>query len=849
MNYGNKNIYDKEKKIAKKGTVRRKRVGVYFFHILALAAVVAIYMVVVGLITFIGNVFSEAPEVGPEDVSPDAFTTFVYDQAGNEVETLVAAGANRVYRSLEEIPNELEAAFLAIEDHRFYEHEGIDPTGILRSAVVSITSGDFSQGGSTITQQLIKNTVFTSFMSETTYESVIRKMQEIHLALQLEDEMDKDTILENYLNTINLGQNTLGVQSASERYFNKDVSELTLSECAVIAGITKNPTGYNPITYPEANDERRIKVLEDMASYGFITAEELETALADTDVYARIAANNEAYTVDSSPYSYFTDAMIGQVLEDLQEELGYTPEEAEKALYTQGLTIYSTQDPAIQEIADEEMNDSDNYPSTIDWEVDFAYSIVHEDGTDENYSKQMFAAWAEETLGKSEGLLYDTEEDAYAAVEQYKETLTVTASDTVYETLFVNPQPQASFSIMDPETGHVVALVGGRGEKETSLSLNRATETYRQPGSTFKIVSTYAPALDLGTHTLATSKQDITYTPEGSTKAIKGWRGTMTMRSAIEQSANSIASQTFDDISSEVSMDYLQKFGFEDLLYEPDEEGNVDTGASTALGGLTHGITNLQLTAAYAALANGGVYTEPMFYTQILDHEGNVLIDKTPETHVVVSETTAALITDAMTGVIQRGTGTAASLGSQPAAGKTGTTNNDKDIWFVGYTPYYAAAVWGGYDNPYELPGSNTWRNKMWSNIMKRVHEDLETEDFVMPSSIVRKGVCSITGMVPRDQTVNPPATPGTPTVNPDGSIQPAPLYKCPVTYEYFAPGTTSSGVCTSTSEAHQVVQDLIPAPTPEPTPEPTPVPTPEPTPTPTPEPTPSPTPEPTPTP
>ena len=255
MNYGKKKASQKQKKITSKSTMQGKRIGVRLFKAFLLCLVVVSVVGVIGVGVFVKKIIDDTPQVSPEDVKPKGFTTFVYaDDGTTEIERFVSSGSNRVYESIDEIPVDLQHAFVAIEDERFYEHNGIDLQGIARAAVIGITSGDFSQGASTITQQLIKNNVFTNFMDEQTfYDKLQRKIQEQYLALQIEKQMDKDTIMESYLNTINLGQNCLGVQAAAKRYFNKDVSELTLSECAVIAGITQNPTGYNPITNPEDN--------------------------------------------------------------------------------------------------------------------------------------------------------------------------------------------------------------------------------------------------------------------------------------------------------------------------------------------------------------------------------------------------------------------------------------------------------------------------------------------------------------------------------------------------------------------------------------------------------------------
>ena len=299
----------------------------------------------------------------------------------------------------------MENAFIAVEDSRFRTHKGIDPKGIVRAAVVGITSGgDFSQGASTITQQLIKNSVFPNFVQETKWESVERKIQEWYLAVQIEKVVEKDDILESYLNTINLGQNTLGVQAASKRYFGKDVSELTLSESATLAAITKSPSGYNPITNPEANAKRREKVLKDMLAQEKIKQDEYDTAMADTNgVYERIQTANAEYQESLTVNSYFVDEVAKEVMRDLQSKLGYSETQAQNAVYSGGLKIITTQDLKMQEICDEEMNNDKNYPKGIDWTVTGAISIVHQDGTQKHYDSTTFGKYVSEEYKKQYG--------------------------------------------------------------------------------------------------------------------------------------------------------------------------------------------------------------------------------------------------------------------------------------------------------------------------------------------------------------------------------------------------------------------------------------------------------------
>ncbi|MEF9941696.1 MAG: PBP1A family penicillin-binding protein [Lachnospiraceae bacterium] len=775
MNYGKKQASKKQKEITSKSTMRKKKVGVRFFKVALVCILLLGVTCAVGGGLFIKKIVDDTPQVSPADIKPKGYTTFVYAADGStETERFVSSGSNRIYKTIDEIPDFLAHAFVAIEDERFYQHNGIDMQGIARAAVVGIANGgDFSEGASTLTQQLIKNNVFPNFTEEKTfYDKVERKIQEQFLAVEIEKQVDKNTILELYMNTINLGQNSLGVQSASRRYFNKDVSDLTLSEATVIAGITQSPSKLNPVTNPEENAKRRKKVLNNMLKQKYIDQAAYDEALADP-VYDRVQNINSALEEDS-PSTYFIDSLANQVMADLTEKLGYSDTQAYNAVYSSGLSIYSTQDLNIQQICDEEMNDDGNFPSSKMTGVSYALTITRADGSVENYGTTHLKAFRKANYGDKQGLLYADEEAATAAVEEFKASI-AQEGDTYDEKLSFSPQPQASVVIMDQSNGQVKALVGGRGAKVASQSLNRATATKRQPGSCYKIVSTYAPALDSCGQTLATVIKDEPYSYENG-RPVKNWwgssyRGNMTMRKAIEQSANICAVKTITEITPQVGFNYLKNFGFSTLVENEERNGQVfsDVQQALALGGITDGVYNIEMAGAYATIANGGVYNKPILYTKIVDHDGNVLLDNTPETHTVLQDSTAWLLTSAMEGVITDGTAKNARLDNMPAAGKTGTTSSDVDIWFCGFTPYYTGTVWLGYDENKPLT-EKVAHLHLWRKIMNRIHENLEYKDFPMPASIEEKTICTLTGKL---------AVSG-----------------CPAITEFFANGSVPSQSC-----------------------------------------------------
>ena len=790
MNFGKKSVTDKRDKLTSSAHKVGWSAGVYalrtgFFLLLLL--VVLVICLAVGV--FRGLVAS-APDISDVNIMPLGNASFIYDADGNQIQKLTGAGGNRISVSIDEIPLDMQHAIVAIEDERFYEHNGIDPSGILRAAVVGITNGfHFTEGASTITQQLLKNNVFTDWMEENTLEKFKRKFQEQYLALELEKyltEQGKDAksvILENYLNTINLGSGCYGVQTASQTYFGKDAKDLTLSECAVLAAIPQAPTRYNPRTHPENNQQRRSKVLSNMLEQGYITQAEYEEALND-NVYERIQMQGQ-YEEQETPYSYFNDEVISQVIEDLMVQKGYTEVQARNVVYSGGINIYTTQDSWIQSVLDEEFQNPDNYPPDTQVSLDWALTVTQADGTVQNYSKEMMQVYFRNDDPEFD-LLFYSQEEAQSYIDAYKASILAEGDTVTAERTDFTMQPQACMTIIDQSTGYVKAIVGGLGEKTASLTLNRATDSYRQPGSSFKPLAAYGPALDTGAITLSTVIKDEPYNYADGTPVRNSdgrYHGDVTVREALVHSYNVPAVKVLTEITPETGYEYLTKFRFSNLL--PSES----THQSIALGGLTNGVSNLELTGAYAAIANGGRYIEPVLYTKVTDSDGNILLDNTNrQSTQVFRESTAYLLTNVMEDVVKRGTATDCQLDNMAVAGKTGTTNDYTNLVFAGFTPYYTAAIWTGYDIQAEMPSSNrSFHRALWQKVMERIHEGLPEKEFEMPATVREVSICSETGLLARSS--------------------------CDAVTEYYA----VSDIPTRRCSGHYV------APTPTPTPEATP--------------------------
>lgn len=766
MDYSKNGIKKKKRQIRSSVPKAEKKLNFTIFRVVVISILLVAVAGVSAGIGGVKGVIDSAPEVTVDEVAPQAFKSYLYSEDGALARELVETGSNRIEVDISEMSLYLQNSFIALEDERFREHNGIDLQGIMRAFVVGVTNGQFSEGASTLTQQLLKNAVFSGGNEGNFLLKLKRKLQEQYLALQLEKEMDKDEILEAYLNTVYLGQNCYGVEAAALLYFDKHASELGINESAVLASIVQNPSQFDPYLYPEENKSRRDEALRKMYEQEYITEEEYNTALADTGIYDQIKDHVESYkAVNDQQYSYYEDAVITQLISDLEEYYGYQDdpstqgvdeayEQAKHKLYSGGFSIYMAQDSRLQQICDAAYANDDNFP-TEDWLLDWAMTVTI-DGEQTNYSTEMLDAALTEQRGSFDtlykGMSYDA---AMAMAEQdiadYKAMLDIPEDANVDERLELVIQLQSSFVLIDQKTGYVKALVGGRGEKTSSMSYNRATAAARQPGSTFKILSTYAPALDVFGDTLASTKVDKVYTGYGGHQVnnvdMYCSNAPTTFRSAIEQSKNTVATWVMDeDVTPEYAYNFLtERFGFTTLVPS-------DQVISLAIGGITNGVTNLELTNAFAALANGGIYTKPVLYTKVVDHDGNVIINnEVSETHQAVKASTAYLLTSAMEDVVSgsRGTGRAAALNNMATAGKTGSTEYRRDHWFVGYTPYYTAGIWFGYDDNTPIrdrTSDYTAQQRLWKLIMEQVHANLDYQDFEVPDTVEKTYICRRSG-------------------------------------------------------------------------------------------------------
>ncbi len=643
------------------------------FLILIMALVVGTGVVVGMLYGGWGDDF----EITKEELVVGSSNSVVLDKDGNKLAEL-SGDENRKIIKLDQMPQNLKNAYVAIEDERFYKHSGVDFKRTAAAVVQYVLhAGKSSFGGSTITQQLVKN--ITKDDERSGKEGVIRKVKEWAKAYQIERMLSKDQILELYLNIIFVGgSNNLGVEVGAEYYFNKSASDLDLAECAFLAGINNSPNSYNP--YGDKDTSEKIKsrtktVLNKMLELGMVEKTEYDEAIQKVENGLTFQKAENLGSI----YSYHTDATISQVIEDVAKAKGISQSLASTYVYSSGLTIYSTQDTDLQNKMDEVMvNNSKDYTRK---------------------SKQTDGATS-----------------------------------------------QSAMVIIDNSTGYVVGVEGGLGEKNESRGLNRATQSPRQTGSSIKPLTSLVPGINEGIITPSTIYDD-----DSTDFGIKGWspkdynafKGLISVRSAITTSQNIPFIKVVDELTPAKSAEYMERMGVTTI-----SDKDKTSLAAMSIGGLTTGVTPLEMAGAYATIANNGIYRRPMFYTKVTDPEGNTVLEGNQDSEEVISEQAAYVIKSLLKSVVEDSNGTAkyCKISGIDVAAKTGTTNNNYDKWLCGFSNYYTGATWYGYDQNEEVTGSTNVAGRIWSAVMSKVHAGKDKTTFNQPSGVVTETICRVSG-------------------------------------------------------------------------------------------------------
>ncbi len=664
LNSYRNNNKKKKKKVKKSLKVKILRAVLAVFLVCVMVGCIAVG----GLLIYVTNFVDDDFAVDLDELKLNCTTTIFVKEGENWVEFQRLHGSeNRIWVSYSEIPQDMKDAFVAVEDKRFFKHGGVDwKRTISAFANYFLHFYSSNQGGSTITQQLIKN------LSGDNAQTPDRKIREIMRARKLETEYSKETILECYMNVVSMANNISGVEVAANYYFNKPVKDLTLSECAALAGITKNPEKYRPDIYPENTIERRDTVLALMLEQGYITQEEHDKAakeklnvVADPENIKQVSMN-----------SYFVDALIDEVIGDLQKLNNCSEEDASLMFYNNGYQIYSTVDMDIQERCEEVFTNTKSY-----------------------------------------------------GLKSHGETL------------------QGAITVMDYE-GHIVGIAGGIGEKTTNRGFNRATMAVRQPGSTMKPIAAYAQAIEknLITYSSVVNDNRRTFNGWAPNNWYGGNKGYITAHFALEYSVNTIPTYLVNDLKPRTSYDFLKnKLGCASLT---EADANL---APLGMGGTNGGLTTTQSAAAYAIFGNKGVYHEPTTYYYVTDMRGNVILDYDETGEQVIGEDTATVMNHMLQTVVYGGSGTGRGAGgyikNMRIYAKTGTSNNTRDLWFVGGSPYYVASCWTGYDNNYTI-NSSSIAQRMWGAVMSDVHKNLKAKKFPTSKYVSQRYYCAETGLL-----------------------------------------------------------------------------------------------------
>lgn len=669
----------KFKKSKNKKTKKHSKLKLF----LKIIIIMFILLLIVGTAVFAGIFFSDKWSITKDDLVLSKINTTILDKDGNAIAT-VSGDEKRKIVPLEEIPEDLKDAFTSIEDETFYEHHGINIKRTIGATVTYILHrGNANFGGSTITQQLIKNLL--NDKDNSGVAGVQRKIREMSRAYQVENLLSKDQILELYLNVIFMGGDVYGVELGSEYYFNKPVQELDLAECAFLAGINHSPNNYNPFDsendHSESIKKRTKIVLAKMKELGKITDEEYNSAIQKVEEGFHFEKGS---TSSATTMSYLARAALNQVIKQYAEEKGVSEASASTMICGGGYKIYSTQDSNIQSIMEEVYKDSDY--------------IIYSNGV----------------------------------------------------------QVQSAMVIIDHKTGRVVGMMGGLGDGVNSVGLNRATQSTRQPGSSMKPIASIAPALEMGIIKASTVYDDSpssfgNYRPKNS----GGYQGLSTVRKAIEVSANVVEVKIMSELGPANSIEFLRnKMGITSLVTEKENPEHNDENLAMVLGGITNGITPLEMAGAYATIANSGEYITPVMYTKMEDTAGNVVLEPTQKKIRAMSEGNAFIEKSILTGPVVGESGTArnCSISGMDVGAKTGTTDDNADRWLCGFTNYYTAATWYGYDEPETIRSSGyNPASRIWIAIMRKIHSDLPGSRFEKPESVTSATVCMDSGKIATD--------------------------------------------------------------------------------------------------
>lgn len=730
MNYGKNSLERRNRELSSPRRSFRRWLSITILRVILVFVAICAVIIIVRGFSVSRQVVRNAPDLSLVE-SPPVSTTRILDADGNEIASYSSLDLNNEYVTLSVIPDNMQKAFIAYLDPNFRNHNGVEVKEVIRALAGEAFYGSYSVKSSTITEQLVSNSVYLGSASDGSQAGIRKLMQMQYLASQLEKKRTKDWILEHYLNSIDFGDGIIGVASASERYFGKSVSDLTVSESAVLAAMVHEPSGRSPVDHKKENAVYRKKVLQAMKREHYLTREACDRALQD-DVYSRITDTRvQSLLNPDAEKTAFVTALKDSVIADLQKYKGYTQEEADYLFYRGGLTVYATQDSSIQSICTEAVKNQIYTAQSHKVSLGYSLMIREKDGTVSNYSEADMLKYYKK-LGVYDFLTFDTTSEARRVAKSYKTAMLKKGGRLLGEEISYYREPEVSVTIMSPSDGKILAMIGGReSAKGNGIRINRATDLRRKSGTALQLFSAFIPALDSGDYSLSsTPLADETDTG----KEGENWEQEETIREGIIGEDRKMSGRLTKSLAEDIGTESMEEFGLQQA------GGGTDAEIKTT----DQPVSNLSLTNAFAAIASGGTYTRPVYYTRILDQNHEELLGSgdTRRSRSVIKATTAYMIEK----VLQDSASSMGDvLGNTDAAAHEYISENAEDSWFVGFSPRYVCTVWGGFDSS-ESMESTEFTDRIWSDIMQGIHENQNAVQFTVPDGIVKESICALSG-------------------------------------------------------------------------------------------------------
>lgn len=745
MNYGKNSIKKKQEELSSPQGAWNNYISYWAIRIILIAIAVVMLILIVNLIGFMQSTLNATPSVS-EVLKPKTRTTVVLDTDGDQIASFSRDDLVQKDVSLDQVPKDLQNAFIADKDEDFYSHRGIRIQSLFGTWFNSWLSRGDSEADTTITSLLISNYVYFGVNSGSSSDAVRLSMEQQYLSSLVEKERSKKWILEHYLNSVQMGNGVAGVEAASERYFGKQVSDLTLAECASLAASTENPEDDNPLDNPRANKTKRNKILRKMLEQDYITEKQYEDAVSTT--VSDYVTQADMHSDSATNTSCFSEVLKQQILNDLCEQQNCTQAEAENYLYSGGLTIYSTLDSDLQETCTQAVNNAGLYDDSTFFSMTYRLSVRTKDGKVENYDETDVRDFYKQQ-DPDYKMAFSTRNGVRTAAAVFRRSMVDSGETVIAENLVISPEPQSGIVLMSQTTGEVKALVGCRTAGDQDPAIDRVSTEIHDPGTILNVPVIYAAALESGDYTLSDKPSDYSSTGTGAEGTSKGSsrngsdkNSGVTIHEAIADRHGKTTAKMRKLLGTAKCTEYLEKF----CLLTSEDAKNRDSD-------LLKQTSVLSVDAAYAAIASGGIYHVPVCYSKVIDRSDTVILNKeirVNASYTTIKETTAYLLTQAMKDSVEAGEAKGGMLENMPAAAQAGYSKSGSDAWYAGFTPYYTCTVWSGADDT-QVKASRDTPARIWKQVMESAHKDMRVTDFKQPDGIVRRKLCSVSHLLAID--------------------------------------------------------------------------------------------------